>query len=412
MKLFSHLIMFSVCVLCVSVSDAEPWEPSPEMLERFEKRGIGIYREEQVPDYELPELLKTESGKPITSSEEWLKLRRPEIVKIFEEEMYGRLPGEPEELEFEVIESDPKAMDGAATLTRVKLNCRQGEEVLSIPLTLFTPNDRKPAPTFLLINNRDLDNTDPTRQHRSGFWPAEEMIARGYGIAAIQGGDLSPDRAGGLLEGLHRLFPQTDPRPSNGWGSLAAWGWGASRVMDFFETSDLVDETKVAVVGHSRGGKSALWTGARDQRFALVISNNSGCGGAALNKRVYGEPIDVIVDRFPYWFAPALQQYANREAEMPYDQHMLMALMAPRAVYVASAGDDLWADPRGEYLAIAESSPVFQLFGDEGLSTSVRPELNKPVTSQHMGYHIRPGKHNLTPVDWSYYADFADRLWK
>jgi hypothetical protein len=268
------------------------------------------------------------------------------------------------------------------------------------------------VPVFLLLNNRASTDTNPAR--RSPFWPAEDVLARGYGVAAIQNGDLAPDDKARFREGVMRLFEEraSAPRAASAWGALAAWGWGASRAIDYFETDPRVDATRVAVVGHSRGGKAALWAGAEDERIAVVISNESGEGGAALTRRNFGETLERITNTFPHWFADNYRAFAGREQTLPVDQHMLLALIAPRAVYVASADEDLWADPRGEFLAQVHASPVYGLFGEPAIRAGEMPPLNRPLVVGRRGYHIRNGTHNLTPYDWGCFVDFADRLWR
>jgi hypothetical protein len=265
---------------------------------------------------------------------------------------------------------------------------------------------------FLLINNRPPSNTDPTRKEQSGFWPAEQVIARGYGIAAFHYAELAPDDAKTSRDGVIEFFDEAGGSTKYTWAALAAWAWGASRTMDYFETDPRVDKAHVAVVGHSRGGKAALWAGAEDERFAMVVSNESGEGGAALSRRNFGETIERINTSFPHWFTATYQTFNGRAAELPVDQHMLMALAAPRALYVASADEDLWSDPRGEFLALAVSSPVFALWGDAPIRPDSMPGVDKPIVVGRRGYHIRTGGHNLTPYDWDRYADFADRIWK
>ena len=305
-------------------------------------------------------------------------------------------------------------MDGAATLRRIRIVSRQAQRSHQFELTLFLPNTPGRAPVFLFINNRPASLTDPSRAEKSGFWPAEQLVARGYGIAAFHYGQLAPDDKDTFRDGAIALFdaPGTGKPPAHTWGAIAAWAWGATRAMDYFVTDTRVDAARVAIVGHSRGGKAALWAGAEDQRFAMVVSNESGEGGAALSRRVYGETVARINTAFPHWFTAAYKTFNGREAALPVDQHMLLALAAPRALYVASADQDLWADPRGEFLSLAASSPVFALWGEPPIGPNAMPALDTPLVAGRRGYHVRTGGHDLTPYDWDRFADFADRVWK
>lgn len=389
------------------------WQANPDVVARSAKQRPQFnWEEASVKPYELPDVLARKNGRVATRTD-WAA-RRAEILEHFRAQVYGRRPGKPQQLRFETIEENPKAMAGAATLKRIAVHSGQDGRTHKFEVTIFLPNASKaPAPLFLLLNNRAATLTDPTRAERSEFWPAEQAIARGYGIAALQVGDLSPDDNDKFRDGVISLFEgtTTGPRPGDAWAGLAAWGWGASRAMDYFETDKRIDAKRVAVVGHSRGGKASLWTGAEDERFALVISNESGEGGAALARRNFGETLAQITKTFPRWFASNYASFAGREDALPIDQHMLLALVAPRAVYVASADEDLWADPRGEFLAVAHTSPVFALWGDKPIGLDEMPPLERPLVRGRRGYHVRRGGHNLTLYDWERFMDFADGLW-
>ncbi|QGJ69901.1 putative dienelactone hydrolase [Planctomycetales bacterium 10988] len=418
--LFWQIAIF-LLVISVSPSFAQqeaaskraPWQPDPEQAKAFEERRPGIFvHEAKVPEYELPSLLTTQEGEAIESQEAWLIKRRPEVMRLFEHTVYGRLPGSPDRQEHELLDRDEMALDGKATHETIQITCWNGERTLTFKTELFLPNNgHERAPVFVLVNHRETEEADPTRKTKTGFWPVEEIIARGYGTAIFREDDLSPDRRDALNEALGTLYPRPKDGKGTTWGALAAWSWGASRVMDVLQTHARVDHRKVAIVGHSRGGKCALWTGARDPRFTLVYSNGSGCGGAALSRRRFGERLAQITDRFPFWFCENLQQYAEREDALPLDQHMLLALIAPRNVYIGSAAEDLWADPKGEYTSLVESGAVYRLFDDSPLSPEM-PAVDEQRTTKMRGYHIRPGKHDLQANDWQYVMDFADQVWE
>lgn len=386
-------------------------------MKRYLWSGMVVLGILSVQAQRIPGVLESTDGTPVVSVAGWEQSRRPEILELFKTHVYGRNPVErPATLTFESLAPERVMMEGKAVRKRVRI-CYSGPGGKgSIALTAFIPRQATPAPAFVLICNRNpAENIDPERVIKSPFWPVEQLIARGYAALAFYNGDVDPDTDDGFTNGVHGVF-QPDPtvRASDAWGTLAAWAWGASRVMDWIESEPLLDAQRVGVVGHSRGGKTALWCGATDTRFALTISNNSGCGGAKLNRMELpeSEHIARINTVFPHWFCRNFRQYNNNESALPVDQHMLIALMAPRLVYVASASEDAWAGPQGEFRSCLLASPVWALYEKKGLVGEVFPAIEKPLHEGSVGYHLRGGKHNLGVYDWTCYMDFADRHWK
>ena len=366
----------------------------------------------------IPELLKNQDGTAVTSKEEWETKRRPEILELFKKHVYGRAPVErPADLKFEAVCPDKEMMEGKALRKCMKATFSGPGGNFSFDFTAFIPKSAKPVPAFLLICNRNkgTNHIDPEREERTEFWPAEEIVARGYAAIAYRNSDVDPDKFDGWSNGVHQIF-QPDPsvRKADSWGTLTAWAWGASRVMDWIESEPLLDAKHVAVVGHSRGGKTALWCGAQDERFALTISNNSGCGGAKLNRMCLprSEWIARINTNFPHWFCDNFNQYNDNEDALPIDQHMLVALIAPRLAYVASATLDDWAGQPGEFRSCELASPVWRiLYRKHGL-VGVWPQPDTPLHEGYIGYHLRSGGHNLMLYDWNCYMDFADKHWR
>lgn len=397
------------------------------------------YDENKVPSYKLPELLVSLTGKTITNAKDWLDIRRPEILSLFEENMYGKIPGDLHLFSYKTLEESNAALGGKVIRKQVRLTFLKAGKELNINLLIYLPKNIDKVPVFVGYNfdgNHTVIN-DPAilitaswvkddsangisnnraTSHSRGIakerWQVERIIEAGYGLVTMYYGDVDPDK-NDFTDGVHSLFylkGQKKPKADE-WGSISAWAWGLSRVMDYLEKDQDIDAAKTIVMGHSRLGKTALWAGALDQRFAIVISNNSGCGGAALSRRLYGERLGGMNQYFPYWLCDNCNKYDGNENALPVDQHMLIALIAPRPVYIASAEDDKWADPKGEYLSGYYASPVYELFGKKGLTTMEMPETNHPIMNT-IGYHIRPGVHGVFEYDWEQYIRFADLHFK
>ena len=393
--------------------------------------------ESKVPQYTLPDPLVMAAGTPVDSPEAWREARRPEILELFREHVYGRAPTRPATVRAEVRETTSDVLGGLAERRQVRIWLGPEAEGPAMDLLIYAPRASGPVPAFLALNfngnhtvhedpaiflpeswvpNDEADGvTDNRASERSrgaqqSRWAIEAILKRGYAVATVYYGDIDPDFDDGFRNGVHGLFRDAaqDTWEPDAWGSVAGWAWGLSRVLDYLETGGPIDASRVALMGHSRLGKTALWAGAQDERFAMVISNNSGCGGAALSRRGFGETVAFINGYFPHWFADNFATYGGREDALPVDQHMLIALIAPRPVYVASAAEDLWADPRGEFLGAKHASPVYGLLGEAGLGDAEMPAPGEPLVTS-VGYHVRPGPHDVTAYDWEQYLAFADR---
>lgn len=403
------------------------------------KRNVN-YDEAKVGNFPVPDPLKCEDGSTISTADAWIKKRRPEVLRLFEQEVYGKTPQERTPgIRFAVLSEDKKALGGKATKREVAIQFA-GKEAPHAEILLYLPNEhRKPAPVFVSLNfggNHSVapdpairlsqawfrndqktgyvENkaTEQTRGSSERRWPVEQIIARGYGVATAYYGDFEPDSPEGIGDGVRPLFfkpGQTAPA-NDDWAAIGAWAWGLSRMADYLVTLPEVDPKKLAVLGHSRLGKTSLWAGAQDPRFTIVISNDSGAGGAALSKRIFGETVGVLNNAFPHWFCGNFKKYSENEGALPIDQHELIALMAPRPVYIASATEDLWADPKGEFLGGKLAEPVYALFGKKGLGMDEPPPPDKSV-GDFIGYHARTGKHDILLFDWEQYMNFADRHW-
>ena len=414
------------------------WQARKGLMDTLSKKNSEAnYYENEVPTFSLPDPLVLPDGTVAQNVEIWKIVRRPEILNLFSEQVYGYAPiDRPVNMTFDVYDLNSNALKGLATRKQVRINFTGKQDGPFMDVLIYLPNNSKlPVPLFLGLNfqgNHTIDDdpgiaitkswlpnrrvgvednkaTEKSRGITSSRWPVEEILKRGYGLATIYYGDIDPDFDDGFLNGVHAAFDEKEPRQPTAWGSVSAWAWGLSRAMDYFETDSDIDQNHVAVIGHSRLGKTSLWAGAQDERFALVISNNSGCGGAALSRRKFGETIERINTSFPHWFCGNFKKYNNKENDLPVDQHMLIALIAPRPVYIASADRDLWADPRGEFLSGFHANPVYELFGTTGLDSSFMPPLNLPVQNGSIGYHVRTGGHDLTLYDWNKFMDFADK---
>jgi len=377
-----------------------------------------IYDEARIPHYDLPPLLVSAEGEAITTAEGWMNVRRPEILSLFANLVYGRVPKpeSPIKTEFEVEKTDPEFMGGMATRKDVRIRLSNEKGKAEMLVLVFVPNKAaKPVSAFMKhsfndTTSRDFE-ADPLRPGRlRNGWPLGMFFERGYAFVAVYQQDLVGHNEVEFLKGIHRLFykqGQSFPK-AHEWGVLSAVAWGAMRAMDYLETDSDIDEKRVAIMGHSKMGKATLWTAAQDERFAMAISAQSGCAGAALWRRRSGETLEKMVTRFPYWLCRNAWKFVNREDDLPVDQHMLLACIAPRPVYVHSGVKDTWADARGEYLSAYHASEVYRLLGKQGLTSEQMPPVGEAIIESDVGYHIRQGGHSIERYDWERFLDFAD----
>lgn len=400
-----------------------------------DENGHYLESESEIQPYTLPDPLVMNDGTPVTTVEQWTSERRPELLQMFSDEIYGHSAPRQEGQHYKVLLEDPHALGGLATRKEIAIYFTSEDTTPYIQLLLYTPNKVQSAPCFLMMNfsgnigvTHDETILRPTPEQLRAFgsfgypqwgmhqdrYPIEMLIDRGYAFATFYKGDVDPDRDDGFQDGVEKYIYRENqiwPDPDQ-WAAISAWAWGHSRVLDYLETDDDVDASRVSVVGHSRGGKTALWAAAQDTRFAMAVANCSGCMGAAISKRKMGQTARAIQVTFPQWFCTNFLKYMDNEEALPVDQHELIALIAPRPVYVASASLDLNADPRGELLGLVEAMPVYQMYGYRGLDSTDFPEPGVRIDGDRMAYHLRDGIHAIQPWDWLGYIQFADKYLK
>ena len=390
--------------------------------------------ESKVPVFDLPEVLRCANGERVASVEQWEKTRRTELSNLFARQIYGMplmLNRSEVGIKYETMAENPNALNGKAICKQVKIILSKNDLVREIWLLIYLPHTpQENIPVFLgyNFNGNHTVHSDPgilispslskvssrdqslERGNQSSRWSIERIVNEGFAVITACYHDVFPDQKDLKDESILPLFVDYEAKKADAHTeqAIGAWAKGLSLIMDYIETEKVFDVKRVALMGHSRQGKAALWAGAMDSRFAIVISNNSGCGGAALSKRRFGETVELITTSFPHWFCPAFNIYANNEDALPVDQHELIALIAPRPVYIASAEEDLWADPKGEFLSGVYAGPVYHLYGLKGLETEEMPPINSPIMN-HIGYHIRSGVHDVTDFDWQCYIEFAKK---
>jgi len=402
------------------------------LLAQTPRPGVN-YDEAKVSSDPLPDL-------KVKTAEEWMKSRRGEILRLFEQHVYGKTPAKVGTPKFEVTATKADALGGLATRKFVHVSLPERPAWKGMDVMIYIPNGVKAAPCMVGLsfggnhavstekdvplssrwmreskekNIVDHRATEATRGTESSRWPLEMILKAGFAVATAYYGDIEPDHADGWKDSLRAAVSADGANTvwkDGEWGAIGAWSWGLSRIADYLQSDAQIDGKHLAVIGHSRLGKTSLWAGVQDERFGAVISNNSGEGGAALMRRDFGETTAIITKAFPHWFTPKYATYAGNAAACPIDMHMLIALAAPRPIYIASAAEDHWADQKGEFLSGFHSQPVYALFGKKGTVVEAPPEIDTPV-GDFIGYHNRTGKHDVTDYDWSQYLAFAKRHW-
>lgn len=416
----SYALLASACVTHSQTQNAP----------RTEVAGIPVnYDESRVGTYILPDPLKLADGKSVRDAKTWFQKRRPEIVRLFEQNQFGRSPGRPSGMNFDVFDKGTPALDGKALRRQVTVYFSRDKNGPKMDLLIYLPADaRKPVPLLLNLSfsanssvvddpsikpgevwNRDKKRVPAPKGTNFGKLNVASFLTQGIGVATVYYGDIDPDFQGGIPHGVRALYlksGQAEPGPDE-WGAIAAWAWGLSRAMDYLETDKSVDAKRVAILGVSRLGKTVLWAGAHDPRFAMVIASCSGEGGAALSRRNYGETIKHLTapSRYPYQFCANYQKYGDRVDQFPVDAHMLLALIAPRPVLLQTGDQDTWSDPKGEFLAAVAAGPVYRLLGKQELETDQMLPAGQAILHT-LGFSIHAGGHGTIPSDWDQFLKF------
>lgn len=409
--------------------------PAQQLNRPQDVAGIPVnYDEEKVGTYTLPDLLLSSDGKRITNSKEWIKKRRPEILKLVEETQFGKMPLAPKNMRFDVFDKGTQVFNGKAIRKQVTIYFDRNDSEHKMTLLIYLPANAKIKSPLLLnisfvaanqtvedsgikvgeIWNREGKKIKADQKSPFGKINVEQFINAGFGFATVYYGDIEPDFKDGIKFGIRgKRLKNGQNQPANDeWGAISAWAWGLSRAMDYFEKDKQIDAKRIAVQGASRLGKTVLWTGIHDQRFKMVIASISGEGGAALARRNYGETVAHITDptRYYYQFAPNYHSYSNRLSELPIDAHFLVALMAPHPLLLQTGSTDYWSDPKGEFLSAIEATKVYKLFGETGVETMELPKPNDPsLLLNKLGYFMHDGGHSVLSEDWKHFIEYMKK---
>jgi hypothetical protein len=419
-----RMVMFSECGRWLAVGFMFSWG----VLVMAKEPRPANYDEAKILPYTLPDPFLLADGKKVETPQDWDQKRRPEILRLFAEHVYGQTPTGLTSKSTSVIEENKNALDGQAIKKVIKIAFTSSTDGPSLHLHLYIPAEAKgPVPAFVGVNLFDRKDAIPKPGGRvvaegrpipkgldpnmlPGDQTIDRILERGYAIATFHPSDIAPDDTKTYMNGIIGYANKNaSGRQPTEWGALGAWAWGISRAVDYLSTDPAIDPKRIIAIGHSRNGKTALWAAAQDSRIAAVISNQSGCGGAALSKRSFGETVALINKRFPFWFCEKFRDYDDNEEKLPVDQHLLIASIAPRPVHIGSADGDGWADPRGEFLSALAADPVYPFLGLDGLGVKEFPPVNT-VVGDKLSYHCRSGQHALADYDWMVYLDWSDQV--
>lgn len=375
--------------------------------------GWSNYDDSKAGGYTLPDPLVLKNGQPVKDAATWWKRRRPEILADYENEIYGHTPAHTPKINFEVTETDNNALNGKAikkTIVGHIDNARYPADTPSIRITLYIPTAAK-SPVPLMVTVGGFLGPFPGAKKDSALTSLDMVIARGWAIGTVSTAAIQADNGAGLHEGIIGLMSEGKPRQPSDWGVLAAWCWGLSRALDYFETEKMINKKQVGIEGHSRWGKTALLAAALDDRWSIVYASCSGCMGASLEKRNFGETIDIVAgDGEFHWMAENFLKYGGHPEALPVDAHELIALVAPRPVFITGGSHDSWADPKGEFLACVGAGPVYRLLGKKDMGTDVMPAPDAGLMDGELAFRLHEGGHTDL-LDWPVFISFAARQW-
>ena len=425
-------LFLSVAVLSITALNAQTTVIYPikdaqgNTLKKAKTGHITNYDESKVSSYTLPEVLTLKSGEQVTSANTWLSLRRPEILELYKENIYGYVPATTPAVRYDLLSTEQGLFNNTASRKVLRVTFGEKASYAIAYVVIYLPTHVKgPAPLLLHMTFSGaypikLSPSDADYKRRATFneqGPIETIISHGYGYAILHYTDIEPDMPWNKpnrpvgVRALALNKNQTEPG-SKDWGAISAWAWGVSKIIDYFVSDPEIDSKKIGLIGHSRLGKTAIWTGAQDTRIALVFSSCAGELGTSLARRDYGETVDDMAENFSYQFCANIQKFRSNWNAMPVDTHMMIALNAPHPVFITGGTKDLWADPKGEFLAEVEAGKVYLLLGKQDLGANQFPAVDTPLISGDLGFHYHTGAHAILDSDWEAFLKFTDKYFK